>query len=185
MTAFRRTAEREIHRGYVVHLVQETFVSPDGETFERDVVRMPGAVAVVPVLEGAPGDPHVVLVRQFRAPLGDDLLEIPAGLRDVEGESPDLTAQRELGEEAGYRAGRIQLLTAFHAMAGTTDHLVHVYLARDLVVVPPQAHGAEERHMSVEVLPLAAAVDEVVAGTITDAKTVIGLLLAERVLRAG
>ena len=84
-------------------------------------MRSPGAVGVVPILFDAEGKPSVVLVRQYRAALDAELLEIPAGMRDVEGEPPEITARRELAEEVGLAAGRLELLTVFHNSAGMTD----------------------------------------------------------------
>jgi ADP-ribose pyrophosphatase len=101
-------------------------------------------------------------------------------MRDVEGEDPAETARRELAEECGLAAGRLELLTGFENAAGMTDAVTHVYLALDLHDVPSQAHGPEEAHMTVHAMGLGAAVAEVEAGHITDAKTVIGLLLADR-----
>jgi ADP-ribose pyrophosphatase len=180
---FRLVREREVHAGHIWRVTVATFEDPDGEPFERDIVRSPGAVGIVPLRFDAEGAPVVVLVRQFRPALGRELVEIPAGMRDVEGEEPVTTAQRELAEECGLAAGRFELLTAFENSAGMTDAVTHVYLALDLEDVPSQAHGPEEAHMTLHALGLVEAVADVAAGRITDAKTVIGLLLAERWLR--
>ena len=93
---FRLVSERDVHRGAVFRVSVGTFTGPDGGEFERDLVRHPGAVAVVPLV-GA----DVVLVRQYRPALGAELLEIPAGIRDVDGEALEETAGRELAEEIG------------------------------------------------------------------------------------
>ena len=183
-SGFRRLAEREVHAGRIWRVVVGTYEGPDGSTFERDVVRSPGAVGIVPVLFDAEGTPSVVLVRQYRPALDVVLLEIPAGMRDVDGEPPDVTAARELAEETGFAPGRLDLLTMFHNSAGMTDATTHVYLATDLRVVPPHAHGPEEEAMTVEQVPLVDAVERVITGEITDAKTVIGLLLTDRRLAA-
>lgn len=159
-----------------VKFVRATFAAPDGSTFERDVLRSPGAVGIVPIV----GDDHVVLVRQYRASIEDELWEIPAGIRDVPGEPPEVTAQRELAEEAGYRAGRIELLTGFYNSAGISDSYTYVYLGTELTPVPRDTQGVEEAHMTIETVPLAEAVERVTSGEISDAKTVIGLLLAAR-----
>ena len=156
------------------------FQSPDGATFERDIVRSPGAVGVVPLRFDPEGTPVVVLVQQYRPALGTELMEIPAGMRDVEGEDPRVTAERELAEECGLAAGRLELLAEFHNAAGMTDAATTVYLALDLDPVPSHPHGPEEDHLTVHALPLADALADLVAGRLTDAKTVIGLLLAER-----
>src|SRR5262245_57852627 len=106
-------------------------------------------------------------------------------MRDVDGEPPERTAHRELGEEVGLEAERLDLLTVFHNAVGMTDAVTSVYLATGLTPVPPNAQGPEEDAMGVVQIPLAEALAEVVRGSITDAKTVIGLLLTERRLAAG
>ena len=181
---FRHLGDRLVHQGYVWHVVVAAFEAPDGEMFERDVIRSPGAVGVVPLLFEDDA-PTVVLVRQYRAPLDRYVLEIPAGMRDIADEPPETTAARELIEEAGYSAGRLDFLTEYYSSAGMTDSVLHVYLGTDLVPVPRDLHGPEESLMEVLTMPLSEAVDMVVRGEIHDAKTVIGLLLVERRLREG
>jgi 8-oxo-dGTP pyrophosphatase MutT (NUDIX family) len=181
---FRHLGDRLVHQGYIWHVVVATFEDPDGATFERDVVRSPGAVGVVPV-EMIDGIPHVVFVRQYRGPLDRYVLEIPAGMRDVADEPPEATAARELIEEVGLDPGHLEYLTQFYTSAGMTDSTLHVYLATDLTVVPRATHGPEEDHMEIVRLPLASAVDMVVSGEIQDVKTVVGLLLVDRRWQAG
>jgi ADP-ribose pyrophosphatase len=180
---FRRVGEREVYAGHIWRVVVGTFEGPDGTTFERDIVRSPGAVGVVPVLFDPEGTPSVVLVRQYRATLDTVITEIPAGMRDVPGEPPETTARRELAEEVGLAAGHLELLTVFTNSAGMTDATTHVYLATGLTRVPSAAHGPEEEAMAVLQVSMADALADVDSGTITDAKTVIGLLLAERRLQ--
>jgi ADP-ribose pyrophosphatase len=173
-----------VHQGYIWHVAVASFEAPDGELFERDIIRSPGAVGVVPLLFD--GDvPTVVFVRQYRGPLDSYLLEIPAGMRDVPDELPELTAQRELVEEAGLSAGRLDHLTHYFSAAGMTDSDMHLYLATELTPVERDVHGPEETHMDVLRLPLADAVEMVLRGEISDAKTVIGLLLVDRRMRDG
>lgn len=179
---FRRLDERLVHQGYVIRTVEARFEGPDGQEFTRDVVRTPSAVAVVPVDRGPAGAWQVVLVRQYRAPIETSLLELPAGMCDVEGESAEETAQRELTEEAGYRARVLRPLITYHAAAGFSDHQTTIVLGLGLDEVGRQAHGIEEQHMEVETLDLADALTLVDRGLITDAKTIIGLLLAQRQL---
>ena len=102
MSGFRRVAEKELYRGSLISVAEGTFTAPDGSTFSRDVVRHPGAVSVVPVLGETD---EVLLLRQYRAPIDRDLLEIPAGKRDVSGEPPEATARRELAEVKVRSAG--------------------------------------------------------------------------------
>lgn len=183
MTGFRHLGDRLVHRGFIWNVVQASFVGPDGEHFQRDIVRSPGAVAVVPIRFDAEGNPFVVLVRQYRAPFDDQVVEIPAGMRDVEGEPLETTAARELMEEAGLVAESLTPLTSFMPSAGMTDSVLHLFLATGLRDVEREAHGPEETHMDVLLMPLAEAIAQVVDGRILDAKTVIGLLLADRALR--
>ena len=182
--AFRHLGDRLVHQGYIWHVAVATFEAPDGELFERDVIRSPGAVGVLPLLFDD-GVPTVVFVRQYRGPLDQYVLEIPAGMRDVPDEPLELTAERELIEEAGFSAGRLEYLTNFFSSAGMTDSVLHIFLATDLQPVERDLHGPEETHMEVLRLPLAEAVGMVGRGEINDAKTVIGLLLVDKRLREG
>jgi ADP-ribose pyrophosphatase len=171
---FRPVGEREIWAGGVITVAEGTFVDPEGREFTRDVVHHPGAVSVVPLLD----DDRVVLVRQYRAACDRELLEIPAGKRDVEGEPPEVTARRELIEEVGYRAGMMQALARFYNSAGFSDEYSHVYLATGLEAVPRDAQGVEERFMTVETVSLDAVPEMIAADELVDAKTIIGLTLA-------
>lgn len=151
--------------------------TPEGEVVEREVVERPAAVGVVPI---AP-DGRVLLLHQYRQPVGRPLIELPAGLMDVAGEDPAGTAQRELIEELGMQAGTLTALTRFWNSAGWTDEVTHLYLGRELQ--PADAPDgfvakAEEAHLEVVSLTLEDAVAAVRDGEITDAKTVVGLLLA-------
>ena len=174
MAGFRHLRDDLVHEGWVIRLFTSTFEAPDGTEFRRDVVRHPGAVSVVPLQ----ADGTVVLVRQYRAAVDAMVLEIPAGKRDVAGEAPELTAERELAEEVGLAAGRIELLSTFHNSIGFSDELSYVFLAQDLTEVPTDRQGVEEAYLEVLEVPLAEAVAMVHAGEITDAKTVIGLTMA-------
>ena len=160
-------------------MVNATFVAPDGTEFTRDVVRHPGAVAVVPVTANR----SVLLVRQYRGPLDRELLEIPAGTRDVDGEPPETTARRELEEEAGVRAGRVQLLATIFNSPGFCDEETLIYLADQLEPGEALRHGEEERFLEVVEVPLDSVEDMVASGQLADAQTVIGVLLARDVVR--
>lgn len=183
MTGFRRTDETVVHQGFIWRLATAEFESPDGERFYRDVVRSPGAVGVVPIWMDSEGVPGVILIRQYRPAYEDFIIEIPAGMRDVPGEPPEDTARRELMEEVGFAAGSLVHLTDLYPAPGMTDSVTTVFLATDLSQTERDLHGPEERHMEVLNVSLADALDWVVSGTIRDAKTVVGLLLAERLLR--
>jgi len=179
VAGFEKVDERTIHVGDRITLGRGTYRSPDGSTFERDVVHHPGAVGVVPIVDEGAG---VLLVRQYRSSVDAELLEIPAGLRDVEGEPPAETARRELIEEVGMRAGRIEKLCAFHNSPGFCDEVVHVFAAFDLEETDRDLQGIEEQHMTVERVALDDVPGLIATGAITDAKTVIGLLLVRDLL---
>jgi 8-oxo-dGTP pyrophosphatase MutT (NUDIX family) len=175
MSGFRHLGDEIVVDRPFFRVVNARFEAPDGSTFERDVVRNKGAVAMVPVLD----DGHsVLLVRQYRGPVDRELLEIPAGLRDIEGEAPEVAAQRELAEEIGRHAGTLELLTDYDPVAGFSDHVVRVYLATELTEVPESRQGPEETHMTVETFDLHGLDAAIADGTLRDAKTLIGLLLA-------
>lgn len=184
MTSFSHRGDDLVYSGYIWNVVSGTFVDPQGQEFTRDIVRSPGAVAVVPIFWDEHGATHVVLVRQYRAAFDAAIIEIPAGMRDVPDEIPEETARRELIEECGYSAGTLHLLHEFFPSPGMTDAVLHVYLATDLSVVERRTHGPEEDHMEVLTMSLDQAVEMVVSGEINDAKATIGLLLAERHLAA-
>lgn len=179
MSAFRKLGEGEVWSGHLIQVVTGTFESPDGQRFERELVHHPGAVVVVPLHD----DGHVTLVRQYRAAIDADLLEVPAGKRDVEGEAPETTAGRELAEEVGLRAANLELMARFYNSPGFSDELTYLYLATGLEDCPADAQGFEESHMTVEKVPLADFPALVRGGEIIDAKTIIGLSLAASVAR--
>ncbi|HSR44392.1 MAG TPA: NUDIX hydrolase [Acidimicrobiia bacterium] len=148
----------------------ETYRFDEGDEFERIVIRHPGAVAVVPVL-----DDGVVLMRQFRAPLRTMVLEIPAGKLDVDGEPPSRAAARECEEETGYRPGRIEYLRTIHTTPGFTDERIELFLATELVEVGARPQGAEEQHAEIIHMTFAELRSAMAAGSITDAKTLLAL----------
>jgi ADP-ribose pyrophosphatase len=172
---FRHLRDTPRFEGWRIALVQADFATPDGEHFSRDVVRHPGAVAVVP----ATSRHTVLLVRQYRGPVDREILEIPAGTRDVEGEDPATTARRELEEEVGVRAGTLRRLTTVLNSPGFCDEETVVYLAQDLEPSEPARHGEEERFLDVVEISWPDVMAMVASGEIGDAQTVIGLLLAQ------
>ena len=150
----------------MVSLDNSRFEAPDGTPFERDVVRHPGAVVVVPVHDN--GD--VVLVSQYRAPIDSFVIEIPAGKRDVPGEAPELTAGRELEEEVGLIAGRLELLSTFHNSIGFCDEECHVFLGQALTSTEVNRDGLEEAYMDIITVPLSKSLDMISSGEITDSE---------------
>lgn len=142
----------------------------DGRRHARDVIRHPGGVGVLPIL-----DNDVLLVSQYRVALDRDTLEIPAGKLD-RGEHPDQAAPRELAEELGL-VGSLTGLGAVAVSPGYTDEIIHLYLATDLTAVPSTPDGAEEEASEVVRLSLGEALQMVHCGSIRDAKTQVALLM--------
>ena len=182
MSGYRLVGSREVARGGFLTFSEDTFESPAGERFVRWMVEHPGAVAAVPVEDG-PGGPQVVLVRQWRPALRALLLEVPAGKLDVPGEPSDDAMVRELAEEIQQVPGRLVKLATFWNSPGFSTELTHVYIALDLSPCDrPEAAKEEEQDMTIERFPLADVGRLIATGEISDAKTIIGLTLAERYL---
>lgn len=166
---------RSIYKGRIVDLGIERATFPDGRQVELEVIRHPGASAVVPLHD----DGTVTLLRQWRHAGGGMHVEVPAGCLEP-GEAPELCAARELAEEAQLQAGTLLLLAAIHTTPGFTDERIHLYLARGLV----PADGAPEADEYLHPLrvPLEEALQWTADGRITDGKTICALHLARRYL---
>jgi 8-oxo-dGTP pyrophosphatase MutT (NUDIX family) len=176
-------ASETLYEGRVISLRRDTVAMPGGGESVREVVSHPGAVAVAAIDD----EGRVVLLRQYRHPVGGYLWELPAGLRDEDGEPPLETAKRELAEEVLLAAERWSLLTSHYGSPGFCDELVHVYLAEGLSAVDrPEGFTVEheELDMTVERVPLDEAVQRVFDGDIRNGTAVIGLLAAAQA-RAG
>ncbi|WIM94580.1 NUDIX hydrolase [Actinoplanes oblitus] len=170
----------ERYRGAIFDVFTDEVTMSDGGTAKRDVVRNKGAVVVVALDE----QDRVVLIKQYRHALGARIWELPAGLRDVDGEEPELTAARELAEEVDLTAGRFDRLVELHTSPGFSNEHVLVFLARDLAEVPAgerHARAEEEADLEVVRVDLDEAVAMVLRGEITNAAAVAGLLAAARV----
>ena len=165
-------SSRSIHDGRIVKLALEEVRLPNGHTITLEVIKHPGAAAVVPLDH----DGNVILVRQYRHATGSWLLEVPAGKLDHPGESPEDCALREVEEETGYRAGRLSSLGWIWTTPGFTDEKIWLYLALDLT--PTRSRLAADEVLTVETLPLAEAVRRAVSGEIVDAKSVCALVRA-------
>ena len=133
---------------------------------------------VVPVVDG-----EVILVRQYRAAIDRDLLEVPAGKRDVSDEPVELTAHRELEEEVGMKAGSMVKLAEFYNSPGFCDEHSFLFLATDLTACDTDFQGHEEQYMTIERVPLDSFADLIASGDLTDGKSIIALSLAREHLR--
>lgn len=147
---------------------------PNGRRTSRDIVRHPGAAAVVALTSTG----KIALVRQYRTALDRVTVEIPAGKLDA-GEDPADCARRELREETGFVAGRVRHLTTIASSAGFADELIHIYMATDLEL--DEACPDEDEFLNVDLVPLGELIDAVLDGKIEDAKTVVGALACDAV----
>ena len=184
MAHFERTSRTVLHEWVLWKLVQSRFRAPTGEEFVRTYVESPGATGIVPIRVNADNQYEVVMVRQYRPAVDVYSLEIPAGMRDVAGEDPQDTAIRELQEETGFTSTDVRPLGQFLQSPGISNAEVQIYLAVGLTEVAMDRHGPEEDDMTVEVLLLDEALRMIETGEIVNAMAVVGLLRADRVLRA-
>lgn len=179
---FISLGDEYLHRGFIIDLVKGSFIAPNGERFERDIVRHPGAVGVVPWHE----DDTITLVRQFRPALGEYLLELPAGKLDIAGEDPQEAAKRELSEEVGLSSENLIYLCRIANSPGFADEVSWIYLAQDLRAAPLDRHGIEEEFLSVVRIASTDIVPMIASGEIKNSIAVAGLLMAREVkLRDG
>lgn len=171
-----RISSETVYRGVFLHMNADKVRLPDGRTTVREYIKHPGAVMMIPLLDNQ----TVVLVRQFRYPVGRHFIEIPAGKMDA-GEEPLATAKRELIEECGYEAKTWQHLTTIHPCIGYSDERIELYLARDLNYVGRAPDDGE--FLEVMPMPLKQALEWVRDGKITEVKAVIGLLWTEAIVQ--
>jgi ADP-ribose pyrophosphatase len=169
-----------VFTGRVISLRRDVVAMPGETTSQRDVVVHPGAVGVVALR----GD-QVLLVNQYRHPVGRRLDELPAGLLDVEGEPGLLCAQRELKEEAGLAAATWHVLVDVLTSPGMTDESIRLFLAQDVHEVERDVQEHEELEMTSRWVPLSAAVDAALDGSLENAACVIGVLAAAAAMGRG
>lgn len=175
----------ELAQGRIVRLRQDMVRMPDGDVAGREVVEHPGAVAVVALDESG----QVLLIRQYRHPVGRLLWEIPAGLRDVPGERLRRTAERELLEETGYRAADWRVLTDYFSSPGISTERLRIFLARGLSPVPEADRDYLPAHEESELVPAWLPLDEAVAGVLAgdlhNGVTALGILSAYAARQGG
>lgn len=154
----------DIFKGKVISLQVDTVTLPDGSTATREIVRHPGAVAVLAI-----HDCKMIVVDQYRKPLGRSQIEIPAGKLDP-GEEPETAARRELAEETGYKAEHLVHLSSVYTSPGFADEIIHIYAADHLT--PGEMHTDEDEFLEVLEITLEEAFEAMRDGRISDAKTV-------------
>ncbi len=169
---------RHIYDGQLLEVREDTVRLPDGRPARREYVRHPGAAIIVPILD----DGTILLERQYRYPLRQHFLELPAGKIDA-GEDPAATARRELLEETGYEAEEWEHLFTTYPCVGYSNERLEFYLARRLRHV---GHPGEDgEFLEIVAVPMDEALAMIASGEITEAKTILGVLWIERLLRTG
>ena len=171
-----KVSSRRVYTGRIINLDVDTVRFPDGSTGELEMIRHPGASAIVPFLGDPAGDdPQILLLKQYRYAAEEFIYEIPAGRLDA-GEEPADCARRELAEETGCRAARIEFQYTMYTTPGFTDEKIHVFMATGLT---QGEHGREaDEFMELEAMTLSRALDLIRVGTIKDAKTALAILYA-------
>jgi ADP-ribose pyrophosphatase len=165
---------RRVYAGRVLTVDVDAVQFPDGSRGELEIIRHPGAAAVVPLASDPAGpDPTILMIRQYRYAAGGPVWEIPAGRLET-GEPPEACARRELREEVGVAAGRLEPLTTIWTTPGFTDEAIHLFLAADLSA-STQAREPDE-FIEVVPQPLSQVLAGIRAGAIRDAKTIVGIL---------
>lgn len=165
------TNSERLFEGKIINLRRDEVILPNGRTGMREVVEHPGAVAIVPLTtEG-----NVILVRQFRHPIGQVILEVPAGKLDS-GEDPAACAVRELAEETGFTANMLRKLTSMYTTPGFSNEIIHVYLAEDLI--ESDKHPDEDEFINTEVFTPEQIHQMITSGELCDAKSLVALCLA-------
>ncbi|MFQ6611848.1 MAG: NUDIX domain-containing protein [Fidelibacterota bacterium] len=171
----KRLSSRNIYTGRLLDVWIDEVKLPNGRTSLREYIKHPGAAVMIPILP----DGTIGFIRQFRYPMGRSLIELPAGKLDP-GESPLITAKRELAEEIGYEAGKLTQLTEIHPCIGYSNERMWLFLAEDLT--PVSKNMDHDEFIDFIPLKLPTALEMVWAGEITDVKTVIGIFWAGKLL---
>ncbi|PUA34124.1 MAG: hypothetical protein B9J98_01715 [Candidatus Terraquivivens tikiterensis] len=162
-----------VYKGRLFNVRVDKVLTSWGKSTVREIVEHPGAVVIIPLLDKE----TIVLVRQYRHAVGKVLLELPAGTIEA-GEDPEMCAYRELEEETGFVAGRMEKVTTLYLAPGYSTEIVHLYVASDLKTVGQKLEPDEK--IKVVILKIDDAIDMIVGGEIEDAKTVAGILLLKK-----
>lgn len=168
----RQTASELVFDGQILHLYHDDITLPNGKPADRELIRHIGAVCVIPITD----DGYAVMEKQFRYPVDEVILEIPAGKLDSKDEDHEEAARRELWEETGYTAKELIPLGKFYPACAYSDETIWMYLAKGLT--RGERHLDEDEFLDVELIPLSDLVKQVMAGQIPDAKTQIAILKA-------
>lgn len=172
----KTVSRKQIYQGNIIKVEYVTVTLPDGREATRDIVLHPGASAIVPLSDNG----EIYMVRQYRKPIDKISLEIPAGKLD-KGEDPRACAERELREETGLTSGNIKHMLSIHSTPGFSNEVLHVYLATELK--EGELCADDDEFITSEKIPVSELIDKIISGEITDAKTIIGVLMADRIIK--
>ncbi len=161
----RKVTGKTVFEGHIIQVELDEIALPNGRPAQREVVRHPGGVCVLALDQ----DGQVTLVRQYRYPMGEHIIELPAGKLDP-GEEPSVAARRELEEETGLRAGKLTYLGYLLASPGFCDERLHMFLAQELEQL--DSHPDEDEFLDVFTMPYSELLSKVMAGELHDAKSV-------------
>jgi len=169
-------SSENIYQGSFLDVRKDIVQLPNGKTSTREWIDHPGAVCIIPILP----DGKLALIRQFRYPVQMEMIELPAGKLDS-GEKPEVCAKRELEEEIGYKPEKLKFLTHIHPAIGFANEVMWLFLAENLI--ESQSNCDEDEFIEIMPTTIQDAIEMVWDGTITDVKTVIGILWAERLFK--
>ncbi|SDD36897.1 ADP-ribose pyrophosphatase [Sporomusa acidovorans DSM 3132] len=162
---------QRLFEGKIINVRRDEVTLPNGRTATREVVEHPGAVAIVPITK----EGNIILVRQFRHPIGRVILEVPAGKLDP-GENPEACARRELAEETGFMPQKLQKLTAIYTTPGFSNEIIHLYMAEDLI--DSDKLPDEDEFIHTETYSPEQIRQMIASGELCDAKSLVALCLA-------
>jgi len=172
----KEIASKRIFDGRLLGLRVDTVIMPNGIQSTREIVEHPGAVAIIAITD----DQELVLVRQFRKPTGEVLLEVPAGVPH-KGEKGEESARRELEEETGYHAKQVKKVFSAYTTPGYSDELIHYFIATDMNLM--KTNPDEDEFVEVDIIDLETCLDLVKEGKVKDNKTIVGIMIADQYLR--
>ena len=167
----KKISSEKVFDGVLLHVFKDDVELPNGHKSVREWIKHPGASSVIPLLP----DNQIILVKQYRYPVAQVTLEVPAGKLDKPDEDPVLCAERELSEETGYTAEKMWKLTTIATTVGFTNEYIHLYAATGLT--PGKKHPDDDEFINVVKMPLTAALHLVETGKIIDSKSIISILL--------
>ena len=174
----KKISSEKVFDGVLLHVFKDDVELPNGHKSVREWIKHPGASSVIPLLP----DNQIILVKQYRYPVAQVTLEVPAGKLDKPDEDPVLCAERELSEETGYTAEKMWKLTTIATTVGFTNEYIHLYAATGLT--PGKKHPDDDEFINTVKMPLADAVKLVETGKIIDSKTIISILMLAKQIGA-